>query len=349
MSYTRFALKPIGLRLPLLAVVLGFLMLTPITVWGDDSADAQAHKIGPVMPVISFANQEDFAEGIAASPEGDLYVGRYFEGIIHKIDTQGRVSILADLVPQKKNEGFLTGLAVNSRNEVFAAVAALNRPSIGGIWRVRPDGTAELIMPMPGIPNAIAFDEDGNLYATESAGGSVWRLGCDGQTGMLWVQDDLLAPLSSSGFGANGIAYREHALWVINLDKGSIVQIPIEKDGRPGKPSVFVEFQLASGADGMQFDVQGNLYVGLIWSDLCGGNGCIVRISPNGKLDVLVTPEQFLFNGLYFLPINPVFGLGKSQTTLYMTGFGPPDVVKLDVGVPGMLLPQFRENRCNLR
>lgn len=347
MSDSHFALKLIGLRVPLLAVVLGVLMLVPIRAGGDDTANPQAHKIGPVVPVITFANQADFAEGIAASPLGDLYVGRYFEGTIYKIDSQGHVSILADLLP-KKNDGILIGLAVNLQNQVFAAVAALNRPSIGGIWRVQPDGTADLIMPMPGIPNAIAFDEDGNLYATESAGGSVWRLPCDGQTGLLWVQDDLLAPLSSSGVGANGIAYREHALWVLNYDKGSIVQIPIEKDGSPGKPSVFVEFQVA-GPDGMQFDVQGNLYVGLIWSDTCGGNGCIMRVSPKGKQDVLITPEQFLFNGIYFLPINPVFGLGKNQTTLYMTGFGPPDVVKVDVGVPGMLLPQFRETRCNLR
>ena len=98
----------------------------------------------------------------------------------------------------------------------------------------------------------------------------MWRLGCDGKAGLLWVQDPLLAPLSPRWVRRQWHCLRTPALWVVDFDAGALSK------------------------------------------------------SQSTQL----------------------FGFGKDREKLYITGSTrgvTPDVVKVDVGVPEMLLPQFRE------
>jgi sugar lactone lactonase YvrE len=290
-----------------------------------------------VVPVVTFPHDEnppygfDVTEGIAVSPRGNVYVGMNVGGQLYKVGPGGSVSLLADFV-ESVDDSNLLGLAVDAEENVYACVWGYNNPSVNGVWRVDPDGGKELVLPIPGaywgsIPNALAFDEDGNLYATDSGSGSIWRLEANGESG-LWVQDDLLL---GDYFGANGIAYRNRALWVMNTDRGRIVRIPIERDGNPGPPETFVESPDLVGADGGQFDILGNLYVAVYYQ------GLLARVSPRGKVEILLTAKQL---APFASPVSPVFGFGRRRTTLYMTGTNP-DVAKVNVGIPGMVLPQF--------
>jgi sugar lactone lactonase YvrE len=157
------------------------------------------------------------------------------------------------------------------------------------------------------------------------------------------VQHELL---ESDLFGANGIAYRKRSLWVLNWGEGRIVRIPIERDGSPGPPKTFVESDLLVGADGGQFDILGNMYIGVFPA------GYLARVSRRGEVEIFMTAEQLAPFGY---PINPVFGFGRDRKTLYMTRWWDApgtefdgvegDVVKVNVGVPGMLLPQFTQRR----
>lgn len=290
-----------------------------------------------VVPVITFPHDEnppygfDVTEGIAISPRGNLYVGLNVGGQLYKVSPDGQVSLLADFV-DTIDDSNLGGLAVDADENVYACVWGYNDPSLNGVWRVDPTGHRKLVLPIPGdywgsIPNALAFDEEKNLYVTDSGSGSIWRLEPSGDSG-LWAQDPLLL---GDFFGANGIAYRKGSLWVLNYDRGRIVRIPIERDGSPGVPQTFVESPLLVGADGGQFDVVGNMYVGVY------GQGYLARVSPRGEVDIFMTAEQL---APFSWPINPVFGFGRDRTTIYITGTNP-DVAKVDVGTPGMMLPQF--------
>lgn len=292
-------------------------------------------KIGPVVPVIDFEVDPMFeVEGIAVAPSGNLYVGAPYEGEIYEVTPSGDVSTFADLVPNP-DDAYMLGLAVAGDETLYAAVIGCNVLSMNGVWHIDAQGHAALVMPIPSescwasIPNALAFDGRGNLYATDSATGSVWRLGSQGDVEM-WVQDKLLEP--SAFFGANGISYRDGSLWVLNTEAGSIIEIPILRDGSAGQPRTFVQSDLLVGIDGGQFDVAGNMYVGNVY------NNDLLRVSRIGQLAILITAEQF---APYYWPTNPVFGFGSGRSTIYISGAGP-SVVKVDVRIPGMVMPQFR-------
>ena len=81
-------------------------------------------------------------------------------------------------------------------------------------------------------------------------------------------------------FGANGIVYRRGALYVVNSDAGTIVKVPIEKDGSPGEPGVFVSG--LNGPDNLSLDRLGDLYV------VTAYGAQVIRISWSGQVEVLV-------------------------------------------------------------
>lgn len=292
-------------------------------------------KVGPVVPVLDLATGViDFAEGIAVSPRGNLYVGLGYSSRIMKVDPNGKISLLADL-SGNPFERILLGLAVDDDESIYAALWDLVGDQ-GGLWKVAPSGRARLLMPMPpgSIPNAIAFDPRGNIYVTNSLG-SIWRLGRDGSQGQ-WAQGPLLVGAS---FGANGIAYRDGALWVLNSDEGMIVNIPIGREGGAGVMRVLASSPALVGADGAQFDVAGNLWVGNVYTSE------LLRVSRRGEIEVAITADEF---APFWSTTNPVFGFGRDGKTLYISGvFSDPvvefraAVVKVNVGIPGMLLPQL--------
>ena len=291
-------------------------------------------KIGPVVSVVDFVVDPFFeVEGIAMSPSGNLYVGAPYEGEIYEVTPDGDVSTFADLV-LTPDDAYMLGLVVAGDETLYAAVIGCNVLSMNGVWHIDAQGNAALVMPIPSescwasIPNALAFDGRDNLYATDSASGSVWRMDVNGNVEM-WVQDGLLEP--SASFGANGIAYRDGSLWVLNFEMGSIIQIPILRDGSAGQPRTFVQSDLLVGIDGGQFDVAGNMYVGNPYTNT------LLRVSRTGQVSILFTAEQL---APYQWPTNPVFGFGGERSTIYISGMDP-SVVKVDVGIPGMLMPQF--------
>lgn len=297
------------------------------------SADQVVHA-GPVVPVANFvANPAFEVEGLAMSPENDLYVGLPFEGLIYRVRPNGRTDVHASF-GYLPDQGYLLGLVVAADRSLFAAVWGCGTAT-NGIWHVDRIGNAALVAPIPGdqcqsAPNALSFDEDGHLYVTDSLQGTVWRLGKNGDAAV-WARDDLLLPAGVFGFGANGIAYRDRSLWVLNTDTGSIIEIPIARDGSAGEARVFVRSELLVGMDGGQFDVAGNMYVG----NFASGN--LLRVSKHGHIAVIVDPKRF--NGERW-PTNPVFGFGHERSTIFISGANP-SVVKVDVGVPGLLMPQF--------
>src|SRR4051794_25088624 len=136
-------------------------------------------RIGPVLPVAVVPRPigTDFSEGIAVSKHGDLYFGLALSGGIYRRAPDGAVSLFARL---PTGNGVLLGLALDESDVLYAALTSFDDAS-SGVWRIAQGGTSDLVMAMgaAALPNALAFDEQGNLYATDSSG-TVWRLARDG-------------------------------------------------------------------------------------------------------------------------------------------------------------------------
>jgi sugar lactone lactonase YvrE len=285
----------------------------------------------------------EFPEGIAVDKYGNVYVSMIELDQIWKIDPSGNRSVLAEIAVPGAGPA---GMAVDAAGTVNAAVSALDLatgqtdPAFRGVYRIRPDGTAERL---PGtgamlFPNDVTLDKQGNVYATDTSGGTVWRVPRDGSA-ELWSGDPLLQGDGSFGFGfpigANGIAFRHGELIVANSERGRLVRIPVEPDGSAGNASVLVESTALLGADGIALDVHGDVYVAsaILYT--------VVRVGSEGLIETLATADDGLNQ-----PSTLAFGTGKGERqTLFVANFSifssspTPAVLKLSVGVPGQPLP----------
>lgn len=109
-------------------------------------------------------------------------------------------------------------------------------------------------------PNALTFDQAGNVYISDSFEGIIWKTGPAGGAATKWAVSPLLATTGKPPFGANGIAFNNgfNAMFVANTGNDTIVKIPVS-GGVAGTP---VEFTNSiNGADGLAIDEHDNIWV----------------------------------------------------------------------------------------
>jgi sugar lactone lactonase YvrE len=188
------------------------------------------------------------------------------------------------------------------------------------------------------VPNALTFDARGNLYATDSEDGTVWRFPRGG-AGALWVRDDLLT--GNPAIGANGIAFvPPRSLYVANTDFGWIVRIPIEKNGDAGLPKVVAIGIELFIIDGLAADVHGDLHAAIAGNSIVG-TAPLVHVNPRTGAVTASTAAWDKFD----FPTSLAFGKGpRDQKSVYVVNSGlfpedrpeaAPSVVRVGVGVPG--------------
>ena len=300
-------------------------------------ASGVAQASVPIQTVVSFNPAAgEFPEGVAVDVRGDAYVSLIMPvREIRKIDPSGNQSVLAHFaVP---GIGPL-GLAVDAAGKLYAAMSTFD-PATRGVYRVRPDGSSFRLPGTDGIlfPNGVALDPLGNLYVTDSIGGSVWKV-APGGSAQQWFQSPLLTGTGAAGLGfpigANGIAVQKHAVVVTNTEKAMVVRIPVRPDGSAGTPSVVADGPELFGSDGLALDVFGNAYVAV------NTQNTLVRLGPGGSLSTLATVADGLDN-----PASLAFGTSRGdRKNLYITNFSlfsaspTPGLLKAAVGVPGQPL-----------
>ncbi|MET7645873.1 hypothetical protein ABZS83_20025 [Streptomyces sp. NPDC005426] len=279
-------------RTGLLAVTAAT-MLT-VTTAGSAPAAASVAESRFVAHLDMAAGQRP--ENITSEPGGGADVTFAYSRQVARISATGRVHILATLpeppagaTTPALSSPFLGGI-VRAHDGTLYFLYATGSSDLTGLWRLRPGGTPQRIAALPaeGLPNGLALDErSGLLYAADSVLGTVWRIPASGGRPTAWAATPELAP---AGFlGANGIKIHNGAAWVSNLDRGTVLRIPITRQGTAGP----VETR-ASGLvniDDFAFTGGGNSLLAAINAD-----NEVALVRPDGSHTVVLTGADGLEN-----------------------------------------------------
>lgn len=276
----------------------------------------------------------ELPEGVAVAPNGDIYVTLAGTGEIRRIDRQTHVGATHAWI--SPGGGFLLGMAFDG-DELYAALGSFD-PATCGIWRVDDDGSTVRVVAFAAnqFPNDLTFDEDGDMYVTESISGSVYKVDAGSSVPQLWVQDPLLVgdpAVSPVPFpiGANGIAYDEDTgtVLVTNSQVPALVEIE-DNNGQAGVISVIAAGEHLRGADGIAIDKKGdvmlvsNFHSSLLHIDRDSGDATTIADRSDGLL----------------FPSTAAFGqYGPDKHSLFVVNFGfgagpnaPVSLLKIDVG-----------------
>ena len=192
------------------------------------------------------------------------------------------------------------------------------------------------------FPNGIAEDLRGNLYVTDSFQGTITRMAQDGSHKTVWLADPLLAgnPSAPLPVGANGLAFDLFFknLYVANTSNARVIRVPVKRDSSAGTPQIFADGATINqdqsttnallGADGIAFDLFGNLYVA------ANANNEIQVLSPAAHLIARYTSASLPID----VPASPLF----VGTKLYFTNLSLFDgginssIAVLQAPIPGL-------------
>jgi sugar lactone lactonase YvrE len=271
-------------------------------------------------------------EGITASPNGRLYAAG-LSGNICVYDLAGNQLRVIPIAADHALLGELytpEGIYVADNNPGFSGGRLIRVDPRTGSFVVLADGF--------GAPNAIAQDHHGTLYVSDSFAGAIYTVSPAGGGKTLWLADALLQPMCPPfcpGFGANGVAFdrTQSFLYVANTSRDRILRIAVKRDGSAGDISIFADggtlgAGALDGADGIRFDVKGNLYVCANQANeiqvLSPAGTIISRYGHNGGDDPLDFPASPVFHerGLYI-------------ANLALTSGSPGKISVLGVPFPG--------------
>jgi sugar lactone lactonase YvrE len=265
-----------------------------------DSPVGQVRNFGPDLK-----SSCPFPEGIAVDPAGRIYASSANlaatsgPATICVLDHDGNIVDLISVAPAPGGVAQLLGMLLVPGEGLYVA-------DLGGGRVVRVNvRTHEAVVVASGFqgPNALARDEDGNLWVSDSFAGAITKIAPTGaRTTFAYPAELKPAAGESPPFGANGIAFDkgERFLYVAMTSRSQILRIRHE-DGALGAIELFATGTPGGalhGADGIAFDVKGNLYV-------CSNQSNQVTVlSPRGRV---IAEYRGTGDHRFSNPASPVF------------------------------------------
>ena len=305
------------------------------------SAHAQDSADLPVGSIVNFGpNLQQVAgsvcrqpEGIALDREGNLYLASNSDSAttVGHVCVLDRKGVLVDIIDVPSAPGIAAIGLVGELWEghyLYVCDQADDVASHGRVLKINPR-THEVTTLFSGLafPNGFAEDHQGNFFVTDSLLGAIYKFTGEPNSNTVWFQDaSLISTNPNQPVGANDLAFDATGgfLYVDNAGNRQVLRIPVDRNGAPGQIQLFADGATLDArlgltsptalnfADGMQFDVQGNLYV------MANFVNEVDVLAPDGSLT-----HRYSGTGANALDFNasPIF----KGTKLYMTNMSATD------------------------
>jgi sugar lactone lactonase YvrE len=288
-------------------------------------------------------------EGISIDLRGNIYTGSAATTAIGHVCQFTPQGALTTVFPIPAGPGGLVsilGVFWQPPNTVFAldfADTLVNKGATNG--RVIAVNTASGVVTTISsgfeFPNGFAQDLEGNLYVADSFLGNITRIRQDGSNKTVWSSSPLFAgnPTAYYPIGINGIQFDLlfQNLYASNTTNRQIIRVPVGPGWTAGTPEVFADGPTLDtkesatgsllGADGITFDLFGNLYVAANAANeiqvLSPAAQIVARYgstpgNPTPLIDVPASP-LFLGDQLYFTNVSLYDGGKNSSVSVLQT------------------------------
>jgi DNA-binding beta-propeller fold protein YncE len=269
-------------------------------------ADAASPPVSQPRVIAHFdLGQGQTPENIVLEPDGRADVTFALAAQVARVSRAGKVRSLAQfpftagkscpvLGPLTHASAFTMGITRDDKGTLFVALCT-GSPQLQGIWRLTPTGSRSRIAALPpnGLPNGIALDKrHGLIYVADSLLRTVWRVSVADGVVAAWATGSHLSPNEVNGFiGANGLKVHDGAVWVSNTDRGTLLRIPIRRDGAAGPIET-----VATGLDGIDdFAFTGRGDDASILAAI-NGSSVVKLIQPSGNSQTVLTATDGLSN-----------------------------------------------------
>lgn len=171
----------------------------------------------------------------------------------------------------------------------------------------------------PTLLNDLAFDDDGNLYVTDSFAATIYKVPAGGGPPVVWFTDPALAGNPAIPFGVNGIRIDKNNKNVyvsVTVDAGfdgKIYRLPLAASPDADDLELFASLGF-TGPDGITFGKSGKLYVAEALSS------SITVLNPDGSVDAVYTGPAEDPEGLPVPWANPAnIAFNNKEGTLLVT------------------------------
>jgi sugar lactone lactonase YvrE len=298
--------------------------------------EPSASLASPELVVRFDPSAGELPEGLALTKDA-AYVGFAPTSRVVRVDAAtGAVSTFGQLPAPVSGKGFMTGLALAKGGDLYAGLASFVPEVQAGIYRIAKTGGAAALFAKDdalAFPNALAFDDQGALFATDSGSGSVFRIDESGRasrwySGAELTGDQDACDKAGPGFpiGANGLVVEEDAIYVVNLDQATLVKIPREASGAAGTPQILAGPDCATlgGADGLARAHDGSFLVAVNRQDK------IVRIDEAGGTRTLVSGAPLDFPATLAYRGSSLFATNFALVNASAGKAATPGLIKLD-------------------
>ena len=233
-------------------------------------------------------------ESITADRNGMLYLADRVSGNILRVDPRAPAPVVVARIESREVQGRRvnadpSGLAFDVQGDLFIAsgpFAEVVRVRAADLNPAKPGLAQTWATGTPGA-NGVAFNRQGDLFVSGGASGVVFRIAASGGAAQPAVQIEKFVRTLPDGktqqpIVANGLAFdAQGVLHVADTARGALWKVAIGSDGKAAAPMLLVQNVLLEGADGMNFDRAGRLWVAS--NEL----NALVAVTPAGAVQLI--------------------------------------------------------------